>query len=93
MASHESIWFGFHQTLRGSHTQCIAQLCQWEAGSDSFSRLFFNHFLNFIYLFLAVLGLHCHAQGFSSCSKQGLLFVVMHRLLLAAASLVVEHSL
>ena len=28
------------------------------------------HFFN-IYLFLAVLGLHCHTQAFSSCRKPG----------------------
>ena len=30
-------------------------------------------FFNFIYLFLAVLGLHCCTQTFSSCNDQGLL--------------------
>ena len=29
----------------------------------------------FLYLFLAVLGLHCCTQAFSSCGKWGLLFV------------------
>ena len=47
----------------------------------------------FIYLFLAALGLHCGAWAFSSCSKWGLLCVVVHRLLIAVASLVVEHGL
>ena len=47
----------------------------------------------FIYLFLAVLGLHCCARGFSSCSKWGLLFVVVRGLLIAVASLVAEHGL
>ena len=36
----------------------------------------------FIYLFLAALALRCCAWAFSSCGKQGLLFVVVHRLLL-----------
>ena len=45
--------------------------------------LFF--FFNFIYfiLFLAALGLHCCAWAFSSCGEQGLLFVAVHRLLIA----------
>ena len=46
-----------------------------------------------IYLFLAALGLRCCAQAFSSCSEQGLLFVVVHGLLIAVASLVAEHGL
>ena len=46
-----------------------------------------------IYLFLAVLGLLCCAQAFSSCGERGLLFVVVRRLLIAVASLVAEHGL
>ena len=45
----------------------------------------------FIYLFMAVLGLCCCA-AFSSCSERGLLFVVVHGLLIALASLVAEHG-
>ena len=44
-----------------------------------------------IYLFLAALGLCCCMWAFSSCSEQGLLFVVVHWLLLAVASLVSEY--
>ena len=47
-------------------------------------------FFNLFFYFLAVLGLCCYAQAFSSCSEQGLLFVTMHRLLIAAASHVVS---
>ena len=51
-------------------------------------------FLNkFIYLFLAVLGLRCCVRAFSSCGEQGLLFAVVHGLLIAVASLVAEHGL
>ena len=49
-------------------------------------------YLLFIYL-LAVFGLHCCAWAFSSCGEWGLLFVVVCRLLIAVASLVVEHGL
>ena len=49
-------------------------------------------FLLFI-LFLAVLGLRCCAQAFSSCGKQGLLFVAVRGLLIAVASLVAELGL
>ena len=53
--------------------------------SISFIDLF-NSLDLFIYLFLAALGLHCCVQAFSSCSEQGLLFVVVHGLLIAVAS-------
>ena len=54
---------------------------------------FFYKFIYFIYLFLAVLGLHCCARALSSCSEQGLPFVAVRRLLIAVASLVVGHGL
>ena len=41
---------------------------------------------------MAVLGLHCCAQAFSSCGERGLLFVAVHGLLIAVASLVAEHG-
>ena len=50
-------------------------------------------FLNFIYLFLAVLGLRCCARALSSCGERGLLFVAVRGLLIAVASLVAEHGL
>ena len=37
------------------------------------SPSFLPSFLPFIYLFLAVLGLHCYMWAFSGCGKQGLL--------------------
>ena len=47
-----------------------------------------------IYLFiLAALGLCCCAQAFSSRGERGLLFVAMHGLLTAEASLVAGHGL
>ena len=54
---------------------------------------FFNFFYLFIYLFLAVLGLRCCTQAFSSCGERGLLFVAVRGLLIAVASLVAEHGL
>ena len=47
----------------------------------------------FIFIYLAVLGLCCCIWAISSCSEQGLLFIAMCRLLIAVASLVVEHRL
>ena len=46
----------------------------------------------FIYLFLAALGLRCCIQASSSCGKRGLLFVAVRGLLIAVASLAVEHG-
>ena len=46
----------------------------------------FGFFNKFIYLFLAALGLRCCTWAFSSCSERGLLFVVVHGLLIAVAS-------
>ena len=53
--------------------------------------IFFN--INFIYLFLAALGLPCCGRAFSSCGKGGLLFVRVRGLLTAVASLGAEHRL
>ena len=53
----------------------------------------FFFLIYFIYLFSAVLGLHCCTWAFSSCSELGLLFVAVRRLLTAVASPVVEHGL
>ena len=46
-----------------------------------------------INLFLAVLGLRCCTRAFSSCGERGLLFIVVHRLLIAVAPLVAERGL
>ena len=49
---------------------------------------FFIFLINlFIYLFLAVLGLHCCVRAFSSCGERGLLFVAVCGLLIVVASL------
>ena len=59
-----------------------------------FSRQFRQEIHNcFLFFVLAVLGLHCCTQAFSSCSEQGLLFVAVRGLLIAVASLVAEHGL
>ena len=56
-------------------------------------KCLFIYIYKFIYLFLAASGLRCCARAFSSCGKQGLLFLVVHGLLTAVASLVAEHGL
>ena len=54
------------------------------------ASLFFLNFLfiYLIYLFLAVLGLRFCARAFSSCGKQGPLFIAVHGPLTIVASLV-----
>ena len=42
---------------------------------------------------MAVLDLHFCARAFSSCGKRGPLFIAVRGLLIAVASLVVEHEL
>ena len=56
------------------------------------ARMIFK-FILFIYLCLAVLGLRCCARAFSSCGERGLLFVAVRGLLIAVASLILEHGL
>ena len=51
-----------------------------------FSFFLINLFILFIYL--AVLGLRCCVRALSSCGERGLLFGVVHGLLIAVASLV-----
>ena len=52
-----------------------------------FSNLFYLIYFWLCWVFVAARGL------FSSCREQGLLFVVVRRLLIAVASLVAEHGL
>ena len=66
----------------------LEQLLPW-----SFVSLTFFFFNKFIYLFLAALGLHCCVQAFASCGERGLLFIAVHGLLIAVASLVAETRL
>ena len=45
------------------------------------------------FFFFGALGLRCCMRAFSSCGERGLLFVLVHGLLVAVASLVAEHGL
>ena len=56
-----------------------------------FSNRAFKNFT--IYSFLAALGPCCFVWAYSSCGGQGPLFIAMHRLLIAVASLVAEDRL
>ena len=55
--------------------------------------IFYLFIYSFIHSFMAALGLCCCTWAFSSCYKQGLLFIAVCGLLIAVASLVVEHGL
>ena len=57
-----------------------------------FSTFFFFNFIGTLFIFGCV-GSSVRARAFSSCGKQGLLFVAVHGLLMAVASLVAEHRL
>ena len=74
---------------------CIIQLVSQDPSQKEvfFEICYFIFFYKFIYLFLAVLGLHCCTWAFSSCGERGLLFIAVQGLLIAVASLVEEHGL
>ena len=57
-------------------------------GNSIFILFFFNKFIYYLFLFLAALGLCCYARTFSGYGERGLLFVAVHGLLIAVASLV-----
>ena len=57
----------------------------WGCKSQTRLRDFHFHFS-----FLTALNLHCCARTFSGCSKQGLLWIAVHRFLIAAVSLAAE---
>ena len=64
--------------------------------NDSVIHIYILLFFSlFIYLFLVALGLRCCAWAFSSssCGERGLLFLAVHGLLIAVASLVAGHGL
>ena len=58
-----------------------------------YCQSFFFNFIYFIYLFMAVLGLHFCVSAFSSCGERGPLFIAVRGPLTIAASLVAEHRL
>ena len=49
--------------------------------------------LFYLFIYLMARGLPCCAWASSSCNKRGLLLVVVHGLLMAAALFVSEHRL
>ena len=67
--------------------------CKWSEVLPGYQNFISYIFLNLFILFVAALGLHCCVWVFSSCRGRGLLFVAVHRLLIAVASLVAEHGL
>ena len=99
-------FFLFQSLLKIRDKRCLAGLCFWDCTWKYISlaqltvakfslNLISIIFLSFIYAiyFLAVMGLHCCPWAFSSYGEWGLFFVVLHRLLIAVDSSVVEHRL
>ena len=70
---------------------CMNVSLMFQAATAFF--FFFNKFIYFISLSLAVLGLHCCVWAFCGCGEQGLLFIAVRGLLIAVASLVADHGL
>ena len=60
---------------------------------QNYSFSYFCIIFFFLNLSLAALGLLCSVPVFSGCVKRGLLFIEVRGLLIAVASLVVEHGL
>ena len=58
-----------------------------------FVLFFLNKFIYFIYFTFGCIGSSLLRAGFLSCGERGLLFVAVRGLLIAVASLVVEHGL
>jgi len=73
-----------------SHTKECFPSEFWD--SKGVAKSLSSGFLN-NYLFLATLGPGCCLWAFSSCGEQGRLFIEVHGLPIAAASLVAEHRL
>ena len=65
----------------------------WQRRNSSKLQSFQFFLIDLFILFLAALGLRCCTWAFSSCGEQGLLFIVVCGLLIAVASLAVEHRL
>ena len=77
-----TMWYLFHGWLR------LLFICYLFKISHSY----FLKFLKFIYFWLCWVFVAAR-RLFSSCGEQGLLFVVVHGLLIAVVSLVVKHGL
>ena len=76
---------------RGLRGKGIINILSFLKNDKLFIALKGGFFFKFIFIclfFLAALGLRCCAQAFSSCGERGLLFIVVHGLLIVVASLV-----
>ena len=73
---------------QSEHSVLVFFLREWLFFSG---KIFFE--IIYLFNFLAVMGLFSCMWAFSSWGKQGLLFILVHRLLIAVSSLVAEHRL
>ena len=76
------------QTRLSAHTRVLVCMAFTFAINASLTSLSLIRIYSSFFFFLAALGHCCCVQAFSSCSKWGLLFAVMLRLLILVASLV-----
>ena len=81
------------QACEAALPSALGPVSHWQGCGRRPAGTFFNKFIYFLYLFLAVLGLRCCARASSSCGERGLLLVAVSVLLIAVASLVAEHGL
>ena len=70
-----------------------SSLC-YTVGPCCLSFLFYKFILFYLFIYFWLLWVFIAAHGFvSSCGERGLLFIVVHGLLIVVASLVAEHGL
>ena len=90
--NHFDVWFP-HKLSEKNFLDCISACDSLLKRNENVLGFCCCCLILFIYLFMAVLGLRFCARAFSSCGKQGPLFIAVHGPLTIAASLVVEHRL
>ena len=83
----------FLAAVKIQYWQELISLLTISCKGSRFYFYFLKIYFYLCYLFLAALDLRCCAQAFSSCGEQGLLFVVVHGLLISVASVAAEHRL
>ena len=83
------------QNVQLDHLQSMIFDLPLDSRCSNYLFFFFlcDTYFNFIYLFMAVLGLCVCARAFSSGGKWGPLFITVRGPLTIAASLVAEHRL
>ena len=84
-----SFLINFHPVILHHNSDIKTFQFQRNISFKTFSSFFKK---NYLFIFLAVLGLRCCVWAFSRCGERGLLFIAVHGLLIVVASLV-DHGL